>query len=495
MGGALTAFVGAARSAAAGLADPYFNYTTLLLPGTGTNGATNTHFLDSSSNNFLITRSGNTTQGAFSPFARSVAYSPALHGGSGYFDGAGDVLQLGVGGAQIHPNLRVPSGTPFTLEFYVYPQNNNLLISVGAGALTAYNAEYGIWISNGVAFIGIRYNTTDVTGYNISGPSWNLNTWQHCALVRESNNNTFLYRNGTRGTAVNVPGAIDPFVANLTYASPAGFYLGRNSVNWVNPPPNSFFQGYISNLRYVIGTAVYTGNFTSPTAPLSTSGATSAAAYPSTANVDTSFAAANTSLLLNFTNAGIIDATAKNILETVDGAQISTTINNPFGAATGSMYFDGSGDWLLMPHTADQLLGTVAFTIEMWVYRNASGTYGLVAKGTSTTGWLVSLNSGGQVVFTYGTSTITSSATITLATWTYIAVVREGTGANQTKIYISGTNYGTGTVSTDFTQTNNVYVGADRTAGSAFSGYISNLRITKGVARTITTPTAPYPLL
>jgi hypothetical protein len=492
MGGALTAFVGAARSAAA--ADPYFNLTTLLLPGTGTNGAANSHFLDST-NNFQVNRSGNTTQGAFSPFAPTAAYSPALHGGAGYFDGAGDVLSLGVGSNQLPSNLRVPSGSTFTLEFYVYPQNANQIISVGAGAIHAHDADFGITIANGTASVHIRSNVFDATSYQISGPSWNLNTWQHCALVRESNNSVFLYTNGTRGTAVNVPGAIDPYVYRTDVASPPGFYLGRNTVHWVPLPPNSFFQGYISNLRYVIGTAVYTGNFTPPTAPLSTSGPTSAAAYPSTTNVNTSFAAANTSLLLNFTNAGIVDATAKNILETVDGAQIRTTINNPFGAATGSMYFDGSGDWLLMPHTADQLLGTVAFTIEMWVYRNASGTYGLVGKGTSTTGWLVSLNSSGQVVFTYGTSTITSSATITLATWTYIAVVREGTGANQTKLYISGTNYGTGTVPTDFTQTNNVYVGADRTAGSAFNGYMSNLRITRGVARTITTPTAPYPLL
>jgi hypothetical protein len=106
----------------------------------------------------------------------------------------------------------------------------------------------------------------------------------------------------------------------------------------------------------------------------------------------------------------------------------------------------------------------------------------------------VSLNLSNQLVFTYGTSTITSSGTITLATWAYIAVVREGTGANQTKIYISGTLSGTGTVSTDFTQTNNVYVGADRTAGNAFNGYISNLRITRGVTRAITTPDKPFAL-
>ena len=38
--------------------DPYFDYTTLLLHGNGTNGAQNNTFLDSSTNNFTITRTG-----------------------------------------------------------------------------------------------------------------------------------------------------------------------------------------------------------------------------------------------------------------------------------------------------------------------------------------------------------------------------------------------------------------------------------------------------
>ena len=121
----------------------------------------------------------------------------------------------------------------------------------------------------------------------------------------------------------------------------------------------------------------------------------------------------------------------------------------------------------------------------------------MVAKGTGTTGWLVSLDSSNRVVFTYTTSTITSTGTISGTTWAHIAVVREGTGTNQTKIYINGTNDGTATVSTDFNQTNSMYVGADRTGGSALNGYIDDLRITKGYARytaNFTAPTSAFPL-
>jgi len=47
--------------AAAAETDPNFKQTVLLLHGDGTNGAQNNTFLDSSTNNFTITRNGNTT--------------------------------------------------------------------------------------------------------------------------------------------------------------------------------------------------------------------------------------------------------------------------------------------------------------------------------------------------------------------------------------------------------------------------------------------------
>ena len=64
--------------------DDYFNLVTLLLPGTGTNGAQNNTFLDSSSSSVTVTRNGTPTQGTFSPFSQT--------GWSGYFDGTGDYL-------------------------------------------------------------------------------------------------------------------------------------------------------------------------------------------------------------------------------------------------------------------------------------------------------------------------------------------------------------------------------------------------------------------
>ncbi|NBQ98139.1 MAG: hypothetical protein EBU12_07985, partial [Microbacteriaceae bacterium] len=246
-----------------------------------------------------------------------------------------------------------------------------------------------------------------------------VNTWCHVAVVKLSGTTT-LYINGeSKATTTSL--------GNLTDSS---WVIGAGK--YALPPAiDAFFPGYIANFRTVNGTAVYTSNFTPPTAPLTATQSANTNGNPSAAITGTA-----TSLLLNFTNAGIYDATSKNDLETVGNAQISTTQSKWGGS---SMAFDGTGDWLLIPDQPIQRIGTGNFTVEGWVYRNSSGTYGLIGKGTGTTGWLLSLNSSNQVVFTYGSSTITSTGTVSATTWTHIAVVREGTSTNQTKIYINGT--------------------------------------------------------
>jgi hypothetical protein len=322
------------------------------------------------------------------------------------------------------------------------------------------NESFSFQINNGIpqVFAGSFSGATPLIA---ASSAVNTSTWTHIAFTRSSGTNR-LFVNGV-SVASNSTSWNQTFVSGNSYN--VGNHVGQSR----------FFDGYISDLRLIKGTAI---DFTStgiPTAPLT--------------------AIANTSLLLNFTNAGIFDNTGKNVLETVGNAQIDTAVKK-FG--TGSIEFDGTGDWLLMPNNPDQQLGTGNFTIEFWVYLATGDTgsaRGLVAKGTSTTGWLVSLNSSQKVVFTYTTSTITSFGSITTNAWNHIAVVREGTGSNQTKIYIEGTNDGTGTVSTDFNQTSVMYVGANRTGGDPMKGFIDDLRITKGVARYTTTftPVGPFP--
>ena len=73
------------KAASGVVPDQYFDYVTALLNTSGTNGAQNNTFIDSSTNNFTITRNGNTTQGSFSPFGENWA---------NYFDGTGECLSV-----------------------------------------------------------------------------------------------------------------------------------------------------------------------------------------------------------------------------------------------------------------------------------------------------------------------------------------------------------------------------------------------------------------
>jgi hypothetical protein len=430
--------------------------SSITVPTSPLTPVTNTVLLTLQSNRFVDTNTqvaaktintvNNPSIQAFSPFAPTIPYSAATVGGSGYFDGTVDYLGCGAQTAYAF-------GTGvFTVEAWVY--------------VTSRAAEYNIASTRGNSPSANGWSLSVVTGGGVTVYTDNyvfngvgtvpLNAWTHIAFVRSGT--------GTNQTAIYINGASIATATNSQNFSNTTLAVGASNDGSQFP-----FLGYISGFRMLKGTALTSFTLTSPPTNI-----------------------ANTSILTNFTNAGITDATAKNDLETVGNAQISTT-QSKFGGS--SMSFDGTGDWLLIPHTVDQMLGTGSFTIELWVYRNSSSTYGLVGKGTGTTGWLVSLNSSNQVVFTYGSSTITSSGTVSATTWTYIAVVREGTGTNQTKIYINGSNDGTGTVSTDFNQTNAMYVGADRTGGSAFNGYIDDLRITRGQARTVTTtPTSAFAL-
>jgi hypothetical protein len=204
-------------------------------------------------------------------------------------------------------------------------------------------------------------------------------------------------------------------------------------------------------------------------------------------------AVTGTALLLNTVNAGIFDNAMMNDLVTVGNAQVSTAVKK-YG--TGSMAFDGTGDWLTFVDSPNVQLGAGDFTIEGWVYLSALGTArGFLSKGTSTTGFSFGVNALNQLVFNYTATSLTATTPLLISTWYYVAVVRSGSATGNLKIYLNGSVDATsgGAVNDNFNQTSIGYVGADRVATSPMNGYIDDLRITKGIARTITTPTAAFP--
>ena len=289
--------------------------------------------------------------------------------------------------------------------------------------------------------------------------AFNINEWVHVALVRISGT-CQLYINGV---ASGVSGS---YSNNLTSTTRR---IGLDS----NVSPGPLFIGYLSGIRES-ATALYTANFTPPTAP--------------------PVPVANTSLLLNFTNANIFDETGKVILETVGDAKVSTSVVK-YGS--GSMAFDGTGDYVLLP--SDPLYDfPTNFTIEMWVnFSNVNSTWqSIVSRAYGIAGgWRLYKNDGNNQLRWYSNLTsvvLTTGSTLQNNTWHHIAVVRNGSTVT---IYIDGINRGSATNSTSYTPGNYAVEIGSGVVTSAFpmTGLISDLRITRGHARytaNFTPPTA-----
>jgi len=419
--------------------DPYWTSVSMLLHGDGTSGSQNNTFIDSSSNNFTITRNGTATQGSINSFGSIAPYTTAVDGGSAYFNGTPDSLSAPA-------NAAYQFGTgDFTVEFWINkPAAQNGLVVDARVSSTAVPWALGVDVSNFPYFYDGTTPTSTVAITN--------NVWNHVAVVRTSGV-LKIFVGGVQGYSAALAGSL-----NATGTAKIGGTA-------------AYTIGYISNLRIVKGTAVYTTAFTPPTAPLT--------------------AISGTSLLLGFTNAGIVDNAMQNNLITVGTSQISTSV---LKYGTGSMAFSGSGAWLTTIDKTSLQLGTGDFTIEGWVHVNAIGTaYAIVSKGAASTGWSVNITSGNKLQFSYTAANLTGATSLAANAWYYFAVVRSGSGAGNLVIYLNGTADATsgGAVTDNFNQTNILYVGASRTGTTPLNGYIDDLRITKGIARYTANFTAP----
>ena len=448
--------------------DPYWSSVSMLLHGDGGNAAQNNTFLDGSTNNFTVTRFGNTTQGSFNPFVSTYPYSAATNGGSAYLDGTGDYLSLPSNAA-----FQFPINGSFTIECWVRLTTTGVYqYAYSAGTATgATDLYFGVYNTNVMAFV--VSSGLGVGSYLALGTTALVaNTWYHIAVTRSTSTVRF-FLNGAAETIASTSGTSS--VAMPSAAGPAyvGTYFGTAS----------FLNGYVSNLRVVNGTAVYTSAFTPSTTPLT--------------------AITNTALLLGMSNGAIYDNAELNNLETVANAQISTSV---FKYGTGALKFNGTTDYLSTPAKTAFVLGSGDFTIECWGYWNGTGNCVLVgqANSTGTTNpFYIDKGFGGtfiSAIYATGHTAYfcTSVALIPTATWFHIAFVRD---TNTLRQYINGVQDGTANVTglSVETSTGSVSLGALGDFPSYYlNGYIDDFRFTKGICRypsgtTFTPPTAAFP--
>jgi hypothetical protein len=410
-------------------------------------------FQDNSVNNFPPTVSGTPTVQAFQPFSPNVSYTTAVYGGSGYFNGSTDYLSLATSTA-----FGLGTGN-FTIEMWVYPTANpangpgtlyDLRTGATASATAArINNSRQLMVYNGPSNIETTFTTVLVT----------LNAWNHIAVVRSSGTVSG-YINGQLAGSVSI-------TTDLGTSQPC--YIGNNRTAGYS------WNGYISNFRIVKGNAVYTGTFTPPTTPIT--------------------AITNTSLLLNFTNAGIYDAAVKNNAITVGSTQSSTTQSK---WSPTSMSFNGSTDYLTIPANAAFALSG-DFTIEMWVYPTAAiGAFRtLIATGGSGSADQLLIGTDASVLGIYCAGVISGNSVLpSVGVWTHLAVSRTGTSVS---FFLNGVQQGTTKTSSSnaLSGTATVGIGYRVAVGDGiFAGYIQDLRITRGFARYtsfFTPPTAALP--
>ena len=420
--------------------DSLFNYVNMLLSGNVMSGSA-TIISDSSANNMSITPTGNVTNNPFTPF-NSQYYSTYFSANTDYLSVPASAFNFGTG--------------DFTFEFWYFTST-----FANTGDHLDLSFDNGTW-QTGVSGTGLNFEKYGSGwAYFILPNAAITNRWTHIAITRQS---------GTLRGFVN--GALVVTAANKTDNLSGG--AGTINRRAGTSPTDKI---YFSNIRTVIGSAVYTGNFTVPTSPLSAIAGTA---------------------LLTCQSPSFIDNSGNALAVTVNGLpKVSTP--NPFIATFANTYGSGlfsAGTYLTTESIAALALGTGDFTIECWAYHTGFSTSGnsvfehnAQAAYTSSS---LSLLIGAANIQVYRESYFANIAyTTKLSAWYHYAMVRS---AGTLTVYVNGVSVYTFAAPTSYTATN---MSIGRAAGAASTdmlGYISNLRVVKSAVYTSNFTPSALPL-
>lgn len=254
-GGYNTDIIGGAGGGS-GFANTITTVNVTLYTGSKNNPGNNTHTYFSNTVNSGIGGISNTIANAASTFGNDgkfviidtkVELTPA----SLLFDGTGDYLT-------INSASSFSLTADFTIEFYIRFASfasYSTPFTLASGAAGGENYIQSD-TSGGTSFSWGGWGGTNLS----AGTGFALNTWYHLALCR-SGSTIRSFKDGTQ---------VASGTTSATIPTTGGFiYIGsQNSTQW-------FFNGYLSNIRVVKGTALYTSNFVRPEVKLSAISGTS----------------------------------------------------------------------------------------------------------------------------------------------------------------------------------------------------------------------------
>jgi hypothetical protein len=318
-------------------------------------------------------------------------------------------------------------------------------------------------------------------------------TWYHLSIVRASGT-LKIYLNGIKqATTQNTS-----WLGNIT--STGVLYIGSDK----DLVASAALNGYLDEIRITKGFALWTTDFNVPDKEAPSD-------YNSVNNTEPQIDY-NTKLLMHFdgydTSTDIRDE-CKHLVTVSGNAKIKT---NQYEFGGSSCYFDGTATaFLMVPDSNDWNFGNGDFTIDCWIRTSGDGCvvqspYGITgANGYNT--WVIRVTSGfASLMGGWNISNyvyITSVTRVDNGAWHHIAGVRNG---NNWYLFVDGkleaTAYGSFTIV--YPPNYQLHVGqisvysSDAGQSYPFTGWIDELRITKGLARwttDFTPPTSPYSLV
>jgi hypothetical protein len=206
---------------------------------------------------------------------------------------------------------------------------------------------------------------------------------------------------------------------------------------------------------------------------------------------------ANVSLLLHGDGTSgsttITDSSSENQTLTPYGdIQINTSIKK-YGS--GSIQFDGSGDYALDTSPTNMALGSGNFTVEYWIYPNtvSAAQYIIDTRSGADGRWAVyyGARSGGQWEFYTGSSILQTGIIPTTNTWQFVAWCRS---SGTLRLFVDGVQVWS-TSNTNTCSANYINLGRRYSNSEFLDGYLDEFRVTPGIARytsDFTPPTGPF---
>lgn len=455
--GAMLGFISNVR-----IVSGYALYTTAFTPSTTTLTAvdgtillslTDNRIKDSGPLSLSSTTSGNPSVQHGSVFTETVPYSASSHGGSVYINGTTEHFNV----ATVNSAFTYGIGD-FTIELWYYPVTAHSATSrlLGSGGMRLSVGVDGMITYSTLAGASIIAGTIPVTP---------LYQWHHIAISRISGLSTMYIDGAACGTATDV----NNFTGNT-------FYVGTDAGTTRGT------AGFFSDVHAIKGEGKYTAAFNPPTSPIS--------------------ASSKSQILIRGISGAIRNKTNYSVVTQITGSTSASRVSGAVPRNEKPAFFfsstAGQGLRALYPRAAGPYCANIGFrnfTLEFWMNRTVTQPASIKMFGNipgvawANGHWTVGINSatGNLEFWVYainsGSPALVSTLAIGSNSWNHVALVRQG---NNITFFINGTfdSQLTTALAIDNGTAVSIYIGqSGSSSADGFSGYLSDIRLTNGVAR------------